>query len=328
MNHLFAFSSEIRAAAIAAGSSYGCGYIYGNGNECWYGGMDMVEADDYIRLRFQNGTIDNPHKYVPNIAVVLFSGRKDTVVTTGTMKDAFKQLKLLSSTANVHRVFDTNATHVWSLDQGKCACGSCVLDLTDRLCCDVNNCGYSLSGDILRRAYGVLSPRTEAVPDSLMWYPQWKFFPSTSDDANMMKWGLVYVPVSCRGGVKESRIQCSRVHIHYHGCIKPKWTLRIRWATRIDLVEYAEANDIMVIFPQVRGNKASGRGCWNWGFKKDDPMFDTKYGRQLSTVRRMQSGLRSEIARGCPVPVRNPRLGWDLSPHPPKRDGCGSVAPQ
>ena len=51
----------------------------------------------------------------------------------------------------------------------------------------------------------------------------------------------------------------------------------------IDLNEYAESNDLVVVYPQAAGNNATGTGCWDW-FDAGDADFDTRRGSQLSTV--------------------------------------------
>ena len=97
----------------------------------------------------------------------------------------------------------------------------------------------------------------------------------------MLKWGLAYVPQWCKG---EAGRSC-RIHVNYHGCISGKaWIKRQLWATSLDLNEYAEANSIIVLYPQTAGSKAAGDGCWNWISYKNDPWFDTRWGLQLGTV--------------------------------------------
>ena len=46
----------------------------------------------------------------------------------------------------------------------------------------------------------------------------------------------------------------------------------------------AEANDMVVLYPQASGSPLSGEGCWNWEAFADDPNFDTKSGVQLGMV--------------------------------------------
>ena len=44
----------------------------------------------------------------------------------------------------------------------------------------------------------------------------------------------------------------------------------------IGLNEWAEANEIVVVYPQAAGSASAGEGCWNWASYDDDPLFDTR----------------------------------------------------
>ena len=115
--------------------------------------------------------------------------------------------------------------------------------------------------------YGaVIKPRVTAKPRSLHWVNQWAYYDKLfgagagnrswaideyeyeraeyelheyeeyeyeSQYAALMKWGLLYVPEACDGGA-----DC-RLHINYHGCIARNWNMRWKWATSLDLNEYA-----------------------------------------------------------------------------------------
>ena len=52
LQHLFAFSSSVEGAAIAAGSPYGCGAQPLHGWTCYYGGLDIPSGVRYTRRRF------------------------------------------------------------------------------------------------------------------------------------------------------------------------------------------------------------------------------------------------------------------------------------
>jgi len=354
MNHLVAYSSSVKAAAIAAGSAYGCGALYGNGNPCWYGGMNIERSLSYIEQRFQEGLIDDP-AHLKNLPVVLFNGEKDWTVYTKAMHDVASQLDSFGSSVTKH--FDTKASHVWSLDHGNCNCGKCEYWKASIECCDVNNCNYDLSGDLLSKVYASLKPRTEAT-QPYVWVNQWKYLDKVlalhvegikrgnqtdvadvrddkldaqmndtvvmtpartlsqkrlrnmiRDRSNgldlaprkhgLLKWGLVYVPSACRMDVRQCTLHGGGIHVNYHGCIARKWTLREIWSSSLDLNEYAEANSMVVFYPQAGGDKKSGGGCWNWGFKKDDKYFDTQRSIQLGTVTAMVNDMHSALAQGC-----------------------------
>lgn len=64
----------------------------------------------------------------------------------------------------------------------------------------------------------------------------------------------------------------------------------------IDLNEYAEANEMVVVYPQAAGSPHIGPGCWNWASFRDDPSFDTQDGIQLGVVHAMIDDLPNALA--------------------------------
>jgi hypothetical protein len=304
IQHLVAFTSTVDGCAIAGGSPYGCSVLKREDSACYYGltKPDVQTTIKYVRDRFEQGAIDDP-KNLTTIPVVLFNGKNDWVVYTEVMRDTQQQLAAFVDEGMLHPRFDTAAGHVWSVDQGCCRCGTCIDGGTapEPECCDVNNCGYDLSGDVLSRAYGGVKPRQKAAQE-LLWVQQWQYVPaphhsysyggdaaeevgegSGGGHAHMLKWAIVYAPHRCRGNVS-----ACRVHVNYHGCMNKDWPGRSLWTTSLDLNEYAEvprarvdaqrcrlltckrhdcgwqANDMIVLYPQSAGSKNAGKGCWNW----------------------------------------------------------------
>mmetsp|Transcript_17305 Transcript_17305/g.49169 ORF Transcript_17305/g.49169 Transcript_17305/m.49169 type:complete len:444 (-) Transcript_17305:11-1342(-) len=283
MQHLFAFSSSILGAGIAAGSAYGCGALPGGKlpkGKCYYGGLDVEASIKYVHDRARHGLIDQPRN-LRRTPVVLFSGQNDWIVYTDCMRDVHKQLEYFVNEDKLVKRFDTDAAHVWSLDHGGCKCGECGWRGAPQPCCDVNNCDYEFSYDILHRSYGSIKPKVQAHKH-LHWFRQTDYLPSRSDSwsaARLADWAFAYVPSGCQG-----RPEDCNVHVTYHGCIKVHWKARLHWALRLDLNEFGEANDIIIVYPQADGDKDTGSGCWNWGFPEDDRLFDTKHSVQLRTV--------------------------------------------
>lgn len=284
VNHLFAFSSHVDGATIAAGSPYGCGVQPDEEDRCYYGHVDINASIAWAYWRYQQGLIDNP-AHLKNVPVLLFNGKDDECVYTRVMKDTFEQLRYFVDERLLFREFGTNAAHVWSLDHGGCDCGTCS-DFEGSLeCCDVNNCHYDLSGDMLRKIYGEIKPRKQ-VHGNLAHVEQWKYLPKDENLTNfsvprfgLWRFALVYVPTNCK-----ERVESCRIHVNYHGCILKVLKRRRLWATSIDLNEYGEANDIIMVYPQAAGSESEGIGCWNWGDPKTDPNFDTRRSVQLRTV--------------------------------------------
>ena len=297
MQHLFAFAGSVDGAAIASGSVFGCGAFPKKSHNCYYGGIDVPATFKYIQDRHAAGLIDDPAS-LRNTAVHLFHGTKDVVVTQPCMSDVLEQLKNYVSKDKIKVVFNTSASHVWTLDHGTCACGACSWTGSNE-CCDVNNCAYDLSGDILRHIFGgvPVKPRATAPASNLRWVNQQAFLPEkngTWTNAALMKWALVYVPTACQGAA----VNDCKVHVNYHGCTRKKWQQRLLWERLLDLNEYGEANDMIVVYPQAAGDNITGTGCWNWGFKRDDTLFDTYKSAQLATVVNLVDGLGAALTVG------------------------------
>ena len=119
-----------------------------------------------------------------------------------------------------------------------------------------------------------LRPRTKAVPRHLRWVDQWAYLPAAAgSEANstMLRWAPVYVPAGCSRSV-----DACHVHVNYHGCTpNPKngltasWWERLLWVHNIQLNEYAEANSVVVVYPQAAGSHDIGEGCFNWASYED-----------------------------------------------------------
>ena len=125
LQHLFAFSSSVEGAAIAAGSPYGCGVQPLKGWTCYYGGLDVAAGVRYVNRRFQQRLIDDP-AHLRSTPVVLFSGRYDLVVLPTVMRAVERQLNHFVERRKIFTYYDTDASHVWSIDTGDCACGACL----------------------------------------------------------------------------------------------------------------------------------------------------------------------------------------------------------
>lgn len=298
LQHAVAFSSRTDGLLVAAGSPYGCGAADWHDWTCYYFGLSEADMVRYLRRRAEQDLIDDPRN-LKDMPVLLFSGALDFVVFTGVMRSVQHQLGAFG--VRPKRAFHTRASHVWSRDHGRCSCGQCALQSSSLECCDVNNCGYDLSGDMLRTFFGDrVQPRTETRRRGLRWIEQWKYLPRSAGPANastLLRWAPAYVPESC-----EANLLLCAVHVNYHGCTpNPKkrgadrhsrtWADRLVWVNSIDINNYAEANRIVVLYPQAAGSDSIGEGCFNWASYEDDPLFDTRLGVQLNTVLGMLAAL-------------------------------------
>ena len=94
----------------------------------------------------------------------------------------------------------------------------------------------------------------------LLKFDQEEFFQSASG-ASMEDFGFVYIPPACEDG----SLQC-RLHVFFHGCTMQHQVIGTDFITNAGFIEIADANNIVVLFPQTIAKTLSGNpnGCFNW----------------------------------------------------------------
>jgi poly(3-hydroxybutyrate) depolymerase len=111
-------------------------------------------------------------------------------------------------------------------------------------------------------------------------------FDQTEFLAGAVGWGLaregvLYIPADC-----ETMPGC-RVHIVFHGCLQSRTTPGIGdlFIERTGYLRYADANRIVLLYPQTNANTAPN-SCWDWwGYASSDHL--SKDAPQLAAVRAM-----------------------------------------
>ena len=96
-------------------------------------------------------------------------------------------------------------------------------------------------------------------------------------EANMAEIGFVYVPESCQKDASSCRI-----HIALHGCNDNYDTDGDLYTKHMGFNEWAESNNIVVIYPQT-ANGLDDEGCWDfWGYTGSDYLL--KSGKQMRAI--------------------------------------------
>lgn len=190
--------------------------------------------------------------------------------------------------------------------EGGCVCAAdsgaeCPPSETKELCADMEN--VDLAGAILKHIYGeeaLRSDRLKTDEDDILTFDQRRiferFFPSgwrvRAQNASMAKHGYLFIPETCREGKK------CKLHVAFHGCLQGGKTdqrpghsgnLFSKFA---GYNEWAAANDIVVLYPQVEGRQIpppmNPQGCWDWwGQSYTHEGYHTKSGIQIRAVAQM-----------------------------------------
>ena len=304
-----AHSADIMGAAMIAGGLYGCAVeaVEDDGVralasqavfDCMRLPDNLKDASDYADQARQfaaKGWID-PISNLAQSKVYFFTGGSDAVVNSQTVetgKAVYEALGARNVVSEDRSGPAANAGHSWvTKDFG----GACNANATPF----IDNCSYDQAGAELKAIYGPdLKPSRKASPKRIVAFDQKEFVPDGATAANgLSDTGYLYVPKSCQPGAA----QPCRLQVVLHGCQQSAETLGETFYTHIGANEWADANNIIVLYPQAHATKASElpsepwimallnsnlAGCWNWWGYADDRQYLTKKGVQVDAIWKM-----------------------------------------
>lgn len=292
MAHQFhiAHSADVRGAAIFAGGPYYCadgGYPF-NFNTAADVCMDLEDWIPFsgppavgpsllaIQTEAAWGRIDNPLN-LRDDRVYLFSGTRDETVPQPVMDVLDSVYRSLVSAEGIVYVDDVAAGHAMITDDpADTAC-----DLTEPPY--LNDCDLDAAGALLRHIYGDLNAAQPARAESLLAFGQAEFADGDPQAVSLAETGYVYVPQSCRDGAR------CRLHIAFHGCRQYAGAIGDAFYAGAGYNGWAEANAIIVLYPQTTTDTSWGlpwpnpRGCWDWwGYTGSD--YHVRSGAQIAAV--------------------------------------------
>ncbi|ACO79620.1 poly (3-hydroxybutyrate) depolymerase protein [Azotobacter vinelandii CA] len=287
-----AFSEIMVGAGIVAGGPYLCA-------KSWAGNSLLVNATTTCMHPLTAGSGPNtpllaryaatlaeygqiaPLKNLEDDRIYIFSGTRDEIVTTTVVnqtREFFKAVGVPEASIRYDR--SIAAGHAFLTD-----------DDTDTACAltrspYINDCDFSQAGAILEQIYPGLKSPARHRDDSLIAFDQEEFIdsPYTSMDDT----AYAYVPTACRSG------KSCPVHVVFHGCRQGSHFIGDQYYARTGYNRLAEANDLIMLYPQVRPSSASPLnpdGCWDfWGYSSPDsptPDYFTRNAPQLRAIHKM-----------------------------------------
>ncbi len=326
-----AFSTVIHGAGLVAGGPYGCAEPpeqpwwlsvnpYGRAitavSVCariarssvglwsaWFGAPpEAPTVEDALRVTDvarSDAAIDDPANLADD-RVWLFSGTEDTIVPTATV-DALAGLyrKLGVTGDRLALVEDVPAGHGMPVDEfagesrfPKLGCGGQAPPF-------IVDCDRDAAGELLRH---LLPDGFAAAPgtprrDRLIGFDQREFFDTGEDSVSLAATGFLYLPESC-----EPAGEGCRLHVAFHGCSQNTDAVGDDFVWDAGYNRWAEANRIVVLYPQTRawkpawdtfGWSGNPAGCWDWwGYSGAD--FAKRSGPQMQAVRGMIARLLGE----------------------------------
>ena len=281
-------------AAIIAGGPYGCAesayadVMSGPGlallnlskavNGCMLNALALWGIPDVPRLvektksLAEAGRID-PLSSLLGDRVYLFSGENDRTVVPAIVEAAYAYYRGLGiPEENLAFVTDTPAGHAFVTDTGGLSC-----ELTGKPF--VVDCDYDQAGSVLQHIYGPMAARA-ATPGGVFQEFDQRPFAEGIANHGMARRGVVYIPPSCAGGTT------CRVHIAYHGCTQNRAVAGDAFVRGSGYANWADANALIILFPEVSASPVNPQGCWDWwGYTSDD--YLTRKAPQIEIVYRM-----------------------------------------
>jgi len=282
-----AFSSEIVGAAILAGGPYWCANNSLNKAEtaCMLLPSEIKLSDCYSGTAYfySINTIDNPSN-LRNHKVWLFSGTFDTVVNSGVVKKLQQYYENYGvTTANINTNYNPPAEHAYITDDFGSKCSHLGNPY-------INNCNFDAAGKLLTHLWGTLQKPVTVVNNSqIITIDQSQYIPHKADpkSVGLNKHAFAYIPKGCAN----NKAAC-RLHIDFHGCKQTTDDIQDTYYTKVGLNEWAESNNLIVLYPQAVSNHDNPNGCFDW-WGYTDFNYANKLGIQIATVKSMADALRA-----------------------------------
>lgn len=255
-----AYSSVFSGAASIAGGVFGCaeGNVMTAQTQCM-ATPEGLTASPFIHMAkdlASRGDID-PLSNLASHRVYVFSGTRDTTVYPRESSVLVNFYKNFIPESQIGIKNDLAAAHGQpTLDDGvNCQTGGKPWIL---------NCGYDAAGAALKQLYGSgLEARTTADPSHFHEFRQSLY---ASSDALLGSRGYIYIPESCADG----KTSCA-LHVSLHGCWQYPENLGDAYRGHAGYNEWAESNNIVVLYPSATPSMMNPKGCFDWwGYTGDN----------------------------------------------------------
>ncbi|MEZ5454988.1 MAG: PHB depolymerase family esterase [Lysobacteraceae bacterium] len=267
------FSDRIQAAGLVAGGPYGCakGDLNTALSVCMRAtpsAPDAAELAAQVRQRAADGKIA-PLAGLQGDQVFVFHGSADSTVVPQVGAATEALYALLQSDASMHLTteFTHALPHVLSTagEGGECSEAKAPF---------VAACGVDTAGLFFAHWLGDGVKPAVAATGSLRRFQQAELLDGEVDPL-LADEGYVFVPSQCEQG------RCGLL-VAFHGCDQNVDKVGEAFVSGAGFNEWAQANDVVVLYPQTRASFAplNPKACWDWwGYSGAD--YDTRDGVQM-----------------------------------------------
>lgn len=276
-----AYSSRIKGMGVFGTSPYYCAEnnaalaVDACAGNTYPTGLATLESDASLWTSY--GWIDST-SHLSGRPVYVFHGADDTVVQTSVSNDAVGFLQHFG--ASVTYDSGSPAGHAWVTPYGTGACGASAAPY-------LNNCGTDPENALLGKVFGsVTAPNTGPLTGKLVEFDQNAYaVGGVAAALSMGGNGFAYVPGSCSAGAS------CRLMVALHGCEQGYGTIGTSFVDRANLDQYADTNNMIVLYPQATASTVNPLGCWDWWGYLGATNYPIHGGAQLETIMNMVKAL-------------------------------------
>ncbi|CAE6960322.1 unnamed protein product [Symbiodinium sp. KB8] len=214
--------------------------------------------------------------------VWVLSAQQDTVVETEVVKKLEEfYTSYVADPSRIKGVYNQSGEHSQlTLDYGN-ACTTLAEPF-------LNKCDFDAAGALLQHIFedSLAPPPSTAFNGTVYSFDQGIFFDSKVWAAafGMGPTGFVYVPKQCEAGT-----QC-RLHVALHGCEMTQKDIGQQYVLHGGYNSWADANDMVVLYPQAYTNVLNPKGCFDW-WSYAGLSYASNVGSQTLTIKRMVDSL-------------------------------------
>lgn len=248
--------------------------------------ISPLYLETIVRATAMSGFAD-PVSNLASSRVWLLSAMNDTVVETGVVQAAEAVYKsfLTDPDTQLVSVYTQPGEHSQLTENYGNLCTSLGLPY-------INNCGYDAAGKILQHLIKLpLKPAIPGTPPqgNLTTFSQAAFVGAIfADSFGLQDIGYVYVPPACA----YQRTTCP-LHVAFHGCEMTLDDIGTLYVQHGGYQPWADANGIIILFPQAKANALNPKGCWDW-WAYTGTAYSSNIGAQTLTVKRMIDALSDQ----------------------------------
>jgi len=269
-----AYSDLFNGGAMIAGGPFGCaeGSLATAMGRC-VGTADpdfsVEEQVSMIRGAAEAGQLA-PLDKLADDPVWLFHGAQDTAVAEGVSDLLAELYKQLIPGGAIVYVKDVEAGHSFpAMAQGS-ACTAMEAPF-------VADCDYDAAGILLQHLYpGLQEPPFNDTPEVTTELTTVAL--PGAVDAGLSETAYLFIPPACAGGENACAL-----HLVLHGCAQSAVQVDTGFMLQSGYLPWAEANGIVLAFPQVVPGITNPLGCWDWwGYTGADYLY--REGKQMTVL--------------------------------------------